>query len=131
MLNDYKELALGDSIKSVLTSFLLDIETDSVKNVCKQSQAVSLHSRQHPNLLPVELTHSDDDGGKYVLNHPKHGSVAIGSEADWTAKASPVFLWDIFVGGEIVDCGDEAAEFISRIAFGEGGEGARLVYHPK
>ena len=40
----------------------------------------------------------------------------IGREEDWKA-AEPVGIWDVTVGGDLVDCGDEAARQEDTLAF--------------
>lgn len=53
----------------------------------------------------------------------------MGRAEDWVS-ADPVGLWDVTVGGDLVDCGAEAARMLSRVLF-NAEDGARLVYHKR
>ena len=82
--------------------------------------------RKHHKIVTVIISH-DSDTGRYSLSQAEHGKVDIGRPEEWE-PADAVGLWDVTVGGDLVDCGSEAARMLSRVLL-HAEEGVRLVHH--
>ena len=98
------------------------------KDRSKRASLLIHFSRKHRKIITVTISH-DSDTGLYSLRQAEHGKVEIGRAEDWE-PADPVGLWDVTIGGDLVDCGAEAARMLSRVLF-DADDGARLVYHKR
>lgn len=90
-----------------------------------------LSSRAHPRAVLIVLDFNPDSG-KYTLHSAEPGDerrmeFSLPEDKSAAGGVRSVGLWDVHVDN-VIDCGDEAANFVSEVVLGKV-HGARLVYH--
>ena len=86
-----------------------------------------LNSRSNPRIILIRIEHGGGPG-RYVLKEVNNSMEEVEFKVDERGKGAAVNkLWDLEVKG-VSDCGDEAAEWVSRFVLGTPC-GARLMYH--
>ena len=88
-----------------------------------------IDSRQHHNIITLVISH-DPETGRYSLWQAEHGKADIGCVEDWE-PADPVGLWDVTIGGDLVDCGAEAARMLSRLLLKASGQPKHIFQNTK